>query len=175
MQTFFSQFGPVEKIETFTDKETGRKKGFAFVTFGDFDSADKCYCELHLKGMNLVESTGYWAVHIILCPATKHRNSLVTLSSPSCDILHENPSTYKIEHTVRLTLHFRWHFQFHCIFYFPLQCLLHHNHSVKSTSRVSKLKWRKHKTPPIGTKAIIWAEEGELFIWEQYLTCSFQY
>ena len=49
MQTFFSQFGPVEKIETFTDKETGRKKGFAFVTFGDFDSADKCYCEFEVK------------------------------------------------------------------------------------------------------------------------------
>lgn len=45
MRTFFSQFGEVEKIQTFTDKETERRKGFAFITFKDFDAVDKCYRE----------------------------------------------------------------------------------------------------------------------------------
>jgi len=43
MQTFFSQFGSVDKVETFMDKETNKRKGFAFVTFTDFDAVDKCY------------------------------------------------------------------------------------------------------------------------------------
>lgn len=46
MRSFFSQFGDVDRIETFTDKETGRRKGFCFITFVDFDSADKCVCKL---------------------------------------------------------------------------------------------------------------------------------
>ena len=54
MQTFFSQFGPIEKIETFTDKDTGKKKGFAFVTFSDFDAVDKCYCKLSDLGSFLL-------------------------------------------------------------------------------------------------------------------------
>ena len=45
MKDFFSQFGVVERVETFMDKDTNRRKGFAFVTFADFDSADKCVCE----------------------------------------------------------------------------------------------------------------------------------
>ena len=46
IKQFFAQFGVVERLETFTDKETNRRKGFAFVTFQDFDAADKCVCEL---------------------------------------------------------------------------------------------------------------------------------
>ena len=31
----FSEFGPVERVKVITDRDTGRSKGFAFVTLGD--------------------------------------------------------------------------------------------------------------------------------------------
>ncbi|XP_034037893.1 heterogeneous nuclear ribonucleoprotein A3 homolog 2-like [Thalassophryne amazonica] len=38
---YFSQYGVVEKVEIISDKQTGKKRGFAFVYFEDTDSADK--------------------------------------------------------------------------------------------------------------------------------------
>lgn len=48
LRTYFSQFGPIEKIETFMNKETGKRKGFAFISFGDYDAVDKCCCKYDL-------------------------------------------------------------------------------------------------------------------------------
>ena len=31
----FSAYGPVERVKLITDRETGRSKGFAFITLGD--------------------------------------------------------------------------------------------------------------------------------------------
>ena len=39
---YFSQFGSVTSADIVMDKATGRKRGFAFVTFDDVDSVDKC-------------------------------------------------------------------------------------------------------------------------------------
>lgn len=41
LQDYFSQFGPIEKAQVITDKDTGKKRGFGFVYFDDNDSADK--------------------------------------------------------------------------------------------------------------------------------------
>ena len=41
----FSEHGEVTKIDIVKDKTTGRGKGFAFVTFKDTDSVDKCNCK----------------------------------------------------------------------------------------------------------------------------------
>ncbi|NWH70809.1 ROA0 protein, partial [Piaya cayana] len=37
----FSQFGPVEKAEIISDKQSGKKRGFGFVYFQNHDAADK--------------------------------------------------------------------------------------------------------------------------------------
>uniref|UniRef100_A0A915J6H6 RRM domain-containing protein n=1 Tax=Romanomermis culicivorax TaxID=13658 RepID=A0A915J6H6_ROMCU len=38
----FGQYGNVVEIEIMTDKVTGKKRGFAFITFDDYDAVDKC-------------------------------------------------------------------------------------------------------------------------------------
>lgn len=42
IEKYFSQFGEVENVEMKLDKETGKKRGFCFVLFSDYDPVDKC-------------------------------------------------------------------------------------------------------------------------------------
>lgn len=42
LRQHFDQYGRVNEIELLRDRETSRLRGFAFVTFDDEDSADKC-------------------------------------------------------------------------------------------------------------------------------------
>ena len=44
LQEYFSQFGNIEEVEIITDKETKKKRGFAFITYDDYDSVDKVVC-----------------------------------------------------------------------------------------------------------------------------------
>ena len=37
----FSEFGEIKNIDLITDKNTGKTKGFCFVTFDDYDPVDK--------------------------------------------------------------------------------------------------------------------------------------
>ncbi|EHB09284.1 Putative heterogeneous nuclear ribonucleoprotein A1-like protein 3 [Heterocephalus glaber] len=41
LQDYFEQYGKTEVIEIMTDRGSGKKRGFAFVTFDDHDSVDK--------------------------------------------------------------------------------------------------------------------------------------
>lgn len=41
----FKQFGSVLNVKVLVDKNTGRKRGFAYVEFDDYDSADKAVCK----------------------------------------------------------------------------------------------------------------------------------
>lgn len=45
----FSEYGDIELVDLITDKNTGKSKGFCFVTFKDYDSVDKCVCKLFLN------------------------------------------------------------------------------------------------------------------------------
>jgi len=42
LRTYFEAYGRVNEIELLRDRETNRLRGFAFITFDDEDSADKC-------------------------------------------------------------------------------------------------------------------------------------
>uniref|UniRef100_A0A3B4AD22 RRM domain-containing protein n=1 Tax=Periophthalmus magnuspinnatus TaxID=409849 RepID=A0A3B4AD22_9GOBI len=41
LRDYFSQFGKIEVIDIMTDRSTGKKRGFAFVTFDDHDAVDR--------------------------------------------------------------------------------------------------------------------------------------
>lgn len=41
LRGYFEQYGKIEVIEIMTDRGSGKKKGFAFVTFDEQDSVDK--------------------------------------------------------------------------------------------------------------------------------------
>ncbi|XP_051869739.1 heterogeneous nuclear ribonucleoprotein A3-like [Pristis pectinata] len=41
LQSYFSDYGLIEKVDVICDRDTGKKRGFAFVYFDDHDSVDK--------------------------------------------------------------------------------------------------------------------------------------
>ncbi|XP_017695725.1 PREDICTED: heterogeneous nuclear ribonucleoprotein A1-like, partial [Lepidothrix coronata] len=45
LRDYFGQYGKIEVIEIMTDRGSGKKRGFAFVTFDDHDSVDKIVSE----------------------------------------------------------------------------------------------------------------------------------
>ncbi|KFU84456.1 Heterogeneous nuclear ribonucleoprotein A1, partial [Chaetura pelagica] len=46
LRDYFGQYGKIEVIEIMTDRGSGKKRGFAFVTFDDHDSVDKIVKQL---------------------------------------------------------------------------------------------------------------------------------
>ena len=49
LQELFSQFGEVEDCIVMTDRDTGRSRGFGFVTFTNAEDADKAVAEMNEK------------------------------------------------------------------------------------------------------------------------------
>lgn len=41
LRDYFDQFGKIEVIDIMTDRTSGKKRGFAFVTFDDHDAVDR--------------------------------------------------------------------------------------------------------------------------------------
>jgi len=59
LRSYFSDFGPVEEVDIIVDKISGQKRGFAFITFEDYDPVDKIVCELQSR---LVTSCYVWGL-----------------------------------------------------------------------------------------------------------------
>jgi len=51
LQAYFQEYGNVVSVDFVTDRDTGRKRGFGFVSFDDCDAVDKivrkCLVKFH--------------------------------------------------------------------------------------------------------------------------------
>ena len=45
LREYFKDFGNIESIDIITDKETKKKRGFAFISYDDYDPVDKIVCK----------------------------------------------------------------------------------------------------------------------------------
>lgn len=45
LEEYFSQFGNVISVKILTDKTTGKRRGFAFIEYDDYDAVDKAICK----------------------------------------------------------------------------------------------------------------------------------
>ncbi|NCN51430.1 hypothetical protein GW931_00255, partial [archaeon] len=52
LEKMFSEFGELEEVNVVTDRDTGRSKGFGFVTFFEDNEADKAISEMNEKEVN---------------------------------------------------------------------------------------------------------------------------
>lgn len=48
LREHFKQFGNIVSCSIVVDKDSGKKKGFAFVEYDDYDPVDKACCKFHI-------------------------------------------------------------------------------------------------------------------------------
>jgi len=55
LREYFSEMGNITDVDVIMDKETKRKRGFAFVQFDDYDPVDKAVCKYFLLPFFLLQ------------------------------------------------------------------------------------------------------------------------
>lgn len=56
LQKYFAQFGSIASVNVVTEKETNKKRGFAFVEFDDYDPVDKVVCKSEIKNFQSIRN-----------------------------------------------------------------------------------------------------------------------
>lgn len=99
LRDYFSQFGKIEEVNIMTEKNSDKRRGFAFVTFDDHDSVDRIVSEcltfspqtakLFKSGesYNLCLKDGSWWIAMILLtrlffPVQKYH----TVNGHNCEV-----------------------------------------------------------------------------------------
>ena len=52
LRTAMEQFGDLDEVKIITDRDTGRSRGFGFVTFADAESANRAIAEMDGKPLD---------------------------------------------------------------------------------------------------------------------------
>lgn len=52
LRSCFEQFGELEEVKVITDRDTGRSRGFGFVTFAEADHANQAIAEMDGKELD---------------------------------------------------------------------------------------------------------------------------
>ena len=81
LRDYFEQYGKIEVIEIMTDRGSGKKRGFAFVTFDDHDSVDKIVIQKYhtVNGHNCEVRKALSKRWLVLHPAREVEVVLETL------------------------------------------------------------------------------------------------
>lgn len=64
LRDYFEEYGKIDTIEIITDRQSGKKRGFGFVTFDDHDPVDKIVCKC------LTTNVLFFIMYSILCMLT---------------------------------------------------------------------------------------------------------
>lgn len=66
LRDYFTQFGNVVSVKLLTDKTTGKRRGFAFIEFDDYDAVDKAIRKCRLLQLNEVLINRFLAQQFIV-------------------------------------------------------------------------------------------------------------
>lgn len=106
LREYFSNYGNVQNVSIVTDKGTGKKRGFGFVEFDDYDPVDKICCEYALVILTSHSFAPEWKICVqVWLPLTVDSKVLI-LAIPGCHFSGRSGTQINYIHTVSINLHF---------------------------------------------------------------------